>query len=213
MIAAYCSSTGTRTTIAALKRYGWRILVVASSSHRNHGMPYAIDNGAWAAHCRGESFDDARFRKILKWSSTQEIKPDWIVLPDIVAGGLESLEFSRRWIDEVSEYTTRPLLAVQDGMTPKDVEPLMREGMGIFLGGSTEWKLKTMHSWGQFCHQRFYFHVARVNSFKRMAQARGCGADSFDGTRAVRWPTDDLPVLDRFRHQLTLAEYGDIVTG
>lgn len=203
MIAAYCSATGTLSTIAALKKAGWKMLVVATGHDKNAGLPYAIDNGAWSAFNQGKPFDAHKFRKILAWSATQEISPDWVVLPDIVAGGLESLEFSMCWLDEVSEYTTRPLLAVQDGMTPQHAEPLMREGMGIFLGGSTEWKLATMPMWGEFCRGRYYYHVARVNSAKRIHYAASCGADSFDGTSVCQFPVT-LGRLDRARKQLNL---------
>ena len=91
---AYCSATGTLSTIAALKKAGWRMLVVATGHDKNSGLPYAIDNGAWSAFNRGVPFDVDKFRKILKWSATQDIVPDWVVLPDIVAGGLDSPEFS-----------------------------------------------------------------------------------------------------------------------
>ena len=105
------------------------MLVVATGHDKNAGLPYAIDNGAWSAFNQGKPFDAHKFRKILAWSATQEISPDWVVLPDIVAGGLESLEFSMCWLDEVSEYTTRPLLAVQDGMTPQHASLLLRGGV------------------------------------------------------------------------------------
>ena len=49
-------------------------------------------------------------------------KPNFAVLPDIVQGGLASLDFSLSWEKRVRPYSERVLIAVQDGMEPKDVE-------------------------------------------------------------------------------------------
>lgn len=57
---AYTSRTGTRSTLEALRRAGWRLLVSAAAEHRHEGMPFAIDNGAWTYHQRGERFDVGR---------------------------------------------------------------------------------------------------------------------------------------------------------
>jgi len=97
------------------------MLVVATGHDKNSGLPYAIDNGAWSAFNQGKPFDAQKFRKILAWSAAQEIEPDWVVLPDIVAGGLDSLGFSLSWYDEVQPYSETVLLAVQDGIEPKHI--------------------------------------------------------------------------------------------
>tara|TARA_R100001509_G_scaffold163306_2_gene137351 strand:- start:168 stop:782 length:615 start_codon:yes stop_codon:yes gene_type:complete len=202
-VIAYCSATGTLSTIAALKKAGWRMLVVATGHDKNSGLPYAIDNGAWSAFNQGKPFDTAKFRKILKWSATQDIAPDWVVLPDIVAGGLDSLEFSMSWHDEVRPYSDTLLLAIQDGMEPKHIEPIMKPGMGIFLGGSTEWKLRVMPEWGEFCKNKYYYHIARVNTVRRILYASSCGADSFDGTSVCQFPVN-LKKLNKARNQMAL---------
>ena len=130
---------------------------------------------------------------------------DWIVLPDIVAGGLDSLEFSLRWIDRVSRYGPA-LLAVQDGMVPEDVQGLVGPDIGIFLGGTTEWKLETMRSWGSLANRRgAYFHVARVNTARRIRQCQDAGAHSFDGTSVTRFVVN-LPRLDNERRQLHIFD-------
>ena len=121
----YCSATGTKSTIAALRAARWRLLVVATGHDKNSGLPYALDNGAWSAHVNGRPFDVEKFEKLLDWSASCPIRPDWCVLPDIVGGGLKSLDFSLTWVDTVSKYSKLNLLAVQDGMTPADVEGLV----------------------------------------------------------------------------------------
>jgi hypothetical protein len=120
---------------------------------------------------------------------------DWLVLPDIVAGGLPSLALSCRYLNRCLSVAPMVLIAVQDGMTPDDLSPLVGPQVGIFLGGSTEWKLARMAEWGKFCADRgIHYHVARVNSIARMSLAASCGADSVDGSSASRYAVS-LPKL------------------
>ncbi|QGY05220.1 hypothetical protein MMSR116_27455 [Methylobacterium mesophilicum SR1.6/6] len=55
------------------------------------------------------------------------------------------------------------LIAVRGGMDHADLAPLVGPSVGIFLDGSTEWKLARMADWGAFRreHSRLYY-VARV---------------------------------------------------
>ncbi|MDG9857934.1 hypothetical protein N5C93_29635 [Pseudomonas nitroreducens] len=81
-------------------------------------------------------------------------------------------------------------------MTPDDVRDLLSPAVGIFLGGSTEWKLQTMEAWGVLARRRnCYFHVGRVNSARRIAMCSAAGASSFDGTSVTRF-ANTLPRLD-----------------
>ncbi|ERZ01102.1 hypothetical protein [Pseudomonas aeruginosa] len=81
-------------------------------------------------------------------------------------------------------------------MTPDDVRELLSPAVGIFLGGSTAWKLQTMESWGVLARRRnCYFHVGRVNSARLIAMCSAAGASSFEGTSVMRF-TNTLPRLD-----------------
>jgi hypothetical protein len=52
-----------------------------------------------------------------------------------------------------------------------------------------------MREWGEFCAERgIHYHVARVNSIKRMALAASAGATSIDGSSASRYAVS-LPKL------------------
>jgi hypothetical protein len=98
------------------------------------------------------------------------------------------------------------LLPVQDGMTPEHVGPVLREfpNVGIFLGGSTEWKLREMYGWGMVAHAYGrHYHIARVNTRRRIRLAEEAGADSFDGTSATRFSCT-LPLLESARRQRAL---------
>ncbi len=80
-------------------------------------------------------------------------------------------------------------------MTIDDLAPIVGPQVGIFLGGSTGWKIRKMAEWGEFCSNHgIHYHVARVNSIRRMSQAIGAGADSIDGSSASRYAVS-LPKL------------------
>src|SRR5262249_44400269 len=94
---AYANYTTTRRNLALLVR-DWRLLIAPSSrvprSGPAPGFPYAIDNGAWTAHVKGLPFDGEAFTGLLDRLAAAA---DFIVIPDIVAGGLASLAFSLSW--------------------------------------------------------------------------------------------------------------------
>lgn len=191
----YASRTGTRRNLTALRRADWRLLISARGVLRTEGMPFALDNGAWTAFQRGEPFDASAFERAVDMLGEGA---DWTVIPDIVAGGLASLDFSLAWLDRLSGCR-RLLLAVQDGMTPDLVRPLLSQRIGVFVGGTTEWKLATAMEWGQLAHHvGCHMHVGRVNTVRRIRLCAAAGADSFDGTSATMF-SFTLPPLDAAR--------------
>jgi hypothetical protein len=182
---SYASRTGTQRNLATLREAGWRLIVSATGVLRNEGMPYALDNGAWTAFQQGQPFDERRF-----WVALEKMGEgaDWIVLPDIVAGGQKSLDYSLAWLHRLRGLPTKVLIAVQDGVTPDDVRDYLNPMVGIFVGGRTEWKEATMHQWGSLARRTCcYLHVGRVNSARRIRLCAAAGADSIDGTSASRF--------------------------
>jgi hypothetical protein len=131
-VIGYASRTGTRRNLDALRRAGWRLMVSARGPLRPERFRYALDNGAWAAFLRGEPFDVAAFEKAVTLLGPAA---DWIVLPDIVAGGTASLRFSLDWLDTLRDRPdlsgAQYLLAVQNGMEPRHVAPLLGAETGI----------------------------------------------------------------------------------
>jgi len=202
-IIAYASRTGTRRNLDKLRSAGWRLLVSAAGELRNEGFRYALDNGAWSAYSHGKPFDDRAFSVALK---TMGARADWTVIPDVVAGGHASLDLSLRWMREVLNETPRALLAVQDGLDLGDVRPFLGERVGIFVGGSTIWKLCTLSAWSALARSvGCWCHVGRVNSARRIHACTAAGATSFDGTSVTRYAVS-LPRLDVARRQLNLWE-------
>jgi hypothetical protein len=76
------------------------------------------------------------------------------------------------------------------------IRPHLADVVGIFVGGSTDWKLATMRQWGALAREcRTYCHVGRVNTVRRIRMCQDAGVDSFDGTSASRFALT-LPRLD-----------------
>lgn len=209
--AYYATYTTTRRNLAALAAAGIRVLLGPDQLDRGlQGHPtlrYALDNGAWGAFTQGGAFDDVRFWAVLeRWGEVRERvqRPDWIVCPDIVAGGLDSLALSLRWLPYVSQYG-HPLIAVQDGMTPEDIEEHIGPSVGLFLGGSTAWKWATLPMWADMARTyRAHLHVGRVNSERGIRVCRAHGVTSADGTSASRFAVNAprLGAACRGPHQL-----------
>lgn len=182
----YASRTGTRRNLDALRLAGWRLLVSASGCHRSEGFPYAIDNGAWSAHVTGKPWDQTAFEKCIALLARDA---DWIVAPDVVEGGRASLELSLAWLPRLLDICPRVLIAVQDGIVADDVAHLLNGRVGLFVGGSTDWKERTATEiWGPLAASSdCWLHVGRVNSARRISICAEAGATSIDGTSVTKF--------------------------
>lgn len=194
----YAVRTGTRRNLDGLRARGWRLLVSAAGAHRTEGFPYAIDNGAWTAYQQQQPIDLVKFGKLLDKLGAGA---DWIALPDIVAGGLKSLDLSMEWKDRVLAVNPMVLLPVQNGMTVRDVEGIVCPQVGIFVGGDDVFKLSMMAEWADFARAKgAWCHIARVNTVKRIRKCALAGATSFDGKAASMYLVEQ-PKLQRARLQ------------
>lgn len=203
----YAAHTGTRRNLAALHAAGWNLLL-SPGKPRDSRFKYALDNGAFSAWQQKRPFDVDAFQRHV---DTNGHDAQFIVVPDIVAGGLESLDFTLSWLPKLQGIGRRRLIAVQDGMNVNDVRPYLSESVGIFVGGSTEWKISTTPMWGRLAHEvGAYLHVGRVNTCRRIRLCHASGADSIDGTSATRFSCT-LPRLDAAIRQtnLMLFAYSD----
>ena len=190
------TSTGTRRNLHALREHSWGLLLTPLNRQR-HGFPlYGIDNGAWGAYCRQVEWNAVmrpRFEQLVQAEGRDAM---WVVAPDIVCGGIASLERSLEWLPHLLNLTPRVLLAVQNGMEPNHLRQYLSRRVGLFVGGDTKWKLSTMARWGQLAAETgAWCHVGRVNSARRIHQCVLAGVHSFDGTSASRYATT-VPLLD-----------------
>ena len=198
-IMAYASRTGTRRNLSGLRRAGWRLVISPRGVQRTEGFRYGLDNGAWTAFTHGEPLLDltAFERSVSRFGADA----DWIVVPDIVGGGVRSLALSEAWLPRLEDVNKQLLIAVQDGMAPSDVAPLLGSTVGLFVGGTTAWKLRTMRKWGKCAKSAgCWCHIGRVNSAKRIRACIDAGATSFDGSSASRF-FDTLELLERARQK------------
>jgi len=192
----YASRTGSARNLAAMANAGIRLLATPQQLGRypdaRPPWPYMLDNGAF-----GEGgFQPDRFREALRLIGSDA---DMIVLPDIVCGGRRSLELSLDWMHRVLQVARHyVLLPVQDGMEPQDVRRYLDHPacqVGIFVGGSTEWKESTMRMWGDLAAEMaVWMHVGRVNTGRRMALAVAAGAHSVDGSSPTRFSCRAAPL-------------------
>lgn len=179
---AYASRTGTKRNLDAMRANGWRLLVSAKGVLRTEGFRYCLDNGAWSAFTSGQPFDEYAFQKAFEKLGEAA---DFVVVPDIVCGGRQSLDFSLRWLERLQNSPSKLLIAVQNGIKPDDVREYLSPAVGLFVGGDTPWKLATVHSWSILARRRAcHLHVGRVNSAKRIDLCSRAGAHSVDGTSA-----------------------------
>lgn len=161
------------------------------------GFRFALDNGAWSAFQTQTDFNEAAF---LSAFDRFGALADWCVLPDIVAGGLASLNFSLGFLDRCRGAGLL-LIAVQNGMRPGDVSRYLGRQVGIFIGGDTQWKEETAAVWGGLAADRgCYLHMGRVNSQRRIRIAQAAGCDSVDGSGPSRFCAV-LPRLDSMIRQ------------
>lgn len=185
----YATQTSTRRNVDVLRRHGWRLLLSPVGRRHGgwntHGMKYGLDNGAWSAHQAGRPFDEDAF-----CAAVDELgdAADWIVVPDVVCGGAESMRLSTAWLPRLEHVGPLLLFPVQDGFSSDDVRQLVGPRVGIFVGGSTEFKEQTLPVWAQICRERqAHLHVGRVNTVRRIRLCSLAGADSFDGSSATRY--------------------------
>jgi len=114
---------------------------------------------------------------------------DFVCVPDVVADRTASLRVTAEYLPRLAGKASLLLIVLQDGFTEADIDPWIKPGVGIAVGGTTEWKLSTLPKWSKFAKTRgCYLHVLRANSAKRIWLSRGLGADSFDGTSVTLFP-------------------------
>ena len=116
----YITSTDNREVIDLVKLYDNVGIMATPSDYRlsSRRQRHAIDNGAFTAYANGTCFDDGVFLKALK--NAKQGNPDFVVLPDIVAGGKKSLKYSAVWREFLPDCFSW-YLAAQDGITAKDI--------------------------------------------------------------------------------------------
>ncbi len=174
-------------------------------------LPYALDNGAFACwNPKDNTFDDAKWdrneqawRELLFWSQAAPSKPMWGIVPDVPGNSAATLERWLQYAPELKECGIPLAVAVQDGMTPDDVAQLAPMVDVVAVGGSTEWKWKTVEMWAKEFPR---IHLLRCNAPDQLDYLEDHGIESTDGTgwnRGDRKQTAGLEMWCRKRAKPT----------
>ena len=185
--------TSSRKLVARCQQLGWGRMFSRNNPTPYPGEPWALDNGAFAAHKGGRPFDPARFAA--RAERFAPLGPLFGVLPDVVGAGMASLALSLEWLPRLPPSVPW-YLPVQDGMVPEAVAPVLKGVAGLFLGGSTEFK-GTCFAWSALAHAKgLRFHYARVSSPKYVRRAYDSGADSCDSSQPL-WSANEWRKFER----------------
>ena len=208
---AYASVTTSQNIIKELGRLPWRWMATPFISHAAYtamlktGWSYALDSGAWGFRYSNENkvrsishemgvtrdfkarggnqYDDNRFMWMV---DKYGLKADFIVVPDVVGDREATLEKAESWTPRLRGL--KLVIAVQDRMLERDIAPYLKKGVGIFIGGSTRWKVSKIPYWAGVARKwNVMCHCGRVNTERRIEMCRGNGIDSFDGSGPARW--------------------------
>lgn len=200
---AYCGQTRSATLIAELDALGIGECTQRGEIPPRRAARWFHDNKAFADWRNNRPFNIVRWERDQWRIRDRKLRPDFVVVPDIVAGGESSLEWSAMWRPFVAPGIPA-YLVVQDGLTCERVAAWLDAQPdpyhGIFVGGTLPWKLATGAAWVAFAHGRgMKCHIGRVGPAHRVRWAREIGADSIDSS---------LPLRDRGKMQAFLGALG-----
>lgn len=189
---AYVGQTRDPRYIALLKAAGIGECTIRGELASRKRDPWFYDNGAFRDWKAGVPFDGVRWTRDMWRIRDRKLRPDFIVVPDKVAAGAESLVWSELHRRDVPDGE-RAYLAVQDGMTIGTVGAHLRElaadgfpYAGLFVGGSLDWKIETAPAWADYAHAAgLRCHVGRVGTPERVRWAKPF-ADSIDSCLPLR---------------------------
>jgi len=138
-------------------------------------MPFALDNDAFSAWSKGREWSESAWVGMLDRVKLSGMSPRWVLVPDVVADRDATLAKWEQYEPVAGRYGWQLAIAVQDGMTPADLP----EGAVIFVGGTTEWKWRSLPMW---CATGRRVHVGRVNEVEKLFVCERLGVESVDGT-------------------------------
>ena len=113
----------------------------------------------------------------------------WIAVPDAVGDADATLERFREWHMWLC-HLHRLAFVLQDGAERPGRVPWEAPGLaGVFVGGSTRWKLgpEAAELVRQARRRGLQAHMGRISSARTIRYARSIGCTSFDSSRYSRW--------------------------
>ena len=147
-------------------------------------LPIAFDNDAFSAYQNNTEWDLNGWLEMIETVKTKKLKPLWMLAPDTVGDAHDTLKKFFAYRYKIPKEIP-VAFAVQDGMLPQDV-PVTADV--IFVGGTLEWKWKTLAMW---CNAFPRVHVGRVNRPGKLIACARLGVESVDGTGWFRRPSSE----------------------
>lgn len=170
------------------------------------GERWGFDNGRFGCWQRGEEWDERAYAIRLE-AALGVGKPYLAIVPDLVAQGMASLDYSLDWLARLPHQWPW-YLALQDGMPEPAVGEVIELFDGLFLGGTDKFKGSAQH-WCDLAHQRGKrFHYGRAGTLRKLQHAFNVGADSCDSSFPL-WTEERMIQFCAFnndmRRQLSLG--------
>ena len=183
----YWGNAGKHSDITIIQENGWGIMYSGNWNKKNSRLvPIALDNGAFTSYRQNKPYDSSWFLRNIQHCIDLNIVPDFIIVPDIVGAGEDSLSFSLEWMQKLCNEFPK-YLAVQDGMTIDMIPCELFDG--IFIGGTISWKMRMGEMWVNYAHENnMKCHIGRVGTYERIRWALRIGADSIDSSS---WPQNN----------------------
>lgn len=160
--------------------------------------PWFYDNGAYEDFKAGRPFDGEQFGVDLE--AVARLGAEFLVLPDRVGEREATMRLTEEWLPRCRGLPS--MFAVQDGMTAADVP--WPEIVGVFVGGTLDWKLRTVPLWRRETTERDRLcHFARCGTRRRVCYAVDLGVDSLDSSLPL-WSRENLRAFEDALAQLPL---------
>jgi hypothetical protein len=165
-----------------------------------HDIQFIYDNGAFNSYKNQKPFDSDLFYKRLNEITRT---PFFVVVPDIVGGGMDSFNFSMSHIDKIP---FKKYFVIQPGMSFEKIYPGLSKCDGGFIGGyigPADWStwIDKIHEIGLPCH------IGKCCRLEWYFIAYDLGADSVDGSYIMRH--DKLKRVKEFRELLHGRQFFD----
>jgi hypothetical protein len=172
--------TRSKRMIQMLQRNNMSRMCLAMKPSPWEGEKWGFDNGAFGWWIKGQPFNELVFALRLQQALAVGV-PYMAVVPDLVAKGMESLDYSLDWLARLPKKWSW-YLALQDGMTENAVTDVLPLFDGLFLGGTDRFKA-TAWQWSKLAHDKGKkFHYGRAGTLRKLQHAYNCQADSCDSS-------------------------------
>jgi hypothetical protein len=176
-------------------RLGW-IMTPHDMRYPDSRIRYIFDNGVWSDFINNREFDSDKFYRCFTKLLLRQ-RPQWVVVPDRVGDAATTLALWQEHEPQLRQYRVPLFIAAQDGMHPADIP---KGSDGIFVGGTTEWKWRTLPMWTEHFAR---VHVGRVNTYRLLEMAHRAGAESVDGSGWFRGDPKQVADLVRYLDETT----------